>query len=580
MKAKYISTLVILLFSLYSYTQVEWQEKLDQRLQLNLSTTTEFDVVIWLDKQADIVTSKFIKGKEAKGNYVFNQLKKISIASQNNLLQYLNQNSIPHQSFWIVNAIWTKLNLSQLQIIANFSEVNKIVENSNYEMIKPFQQPNNAFSKDPTLEWGIQHIQADLVWEMGYKGQGVVVGGQDTGYEWEHEGIKSKYRGWNGTEADHNYNWHDAIREYSDLHDNQFNDCGLDVSMPCDDHNHGTHTIGTIVGETEDMQFGVAPEAKWIGCRNMERGYGTLQTYLECFQWFLAPTDLNNENPNPALSPHVINNSWGCPAMEGCNPSNFEVLETAVNNLKQSGIVVVVSAGNDGPDCATIKNPAAIFENSFTVGALDQADTLIWFSSRGLVNSDGSKRMKPNVVAPGTFVTSSIRGDNYATWAGTSMAGPHVAGLVALLISAQPALAGDVERIENIIEQTAIEYTIDAACGDVSGLEIPNPYYGFGAINALNAVNYALDNPIEITNNNIILYPNPVQSDLNLKMQHLSGIATFQLFGADGKFLAEESYDLSGGNKIRTFNMSEYPKGMYFYQLTNGENTFQGKIVK
>lgn len=577
---KYISTVLILILSFCGYAQVAWQEKLDEKLRLNLSNTMEFDVVIWLNQQANVTTSKFIKGKEEKGNYVFNQLHTTSLQTQSNLVQYLNQYNIPHQSFWVVNAIWAKLTQAELQAIASFSEVGQIVENANYEMLKPFELPNNAFSKDPTLEWGIQQIQADKVWEMGYRGQGVVVAGQDTGYEWEHEGIKTKYRGWNGVEADHNYNWHDAIHDYSDLHNSQINDCGLDVSIPCDDHNHGTHTIGTIVGETDEMQFGVAPAAKWIGCRNMERGYGTLQTYLECFQWFLAPTDLNNENPNPALSPHVINNSWGCPAMEGCNPSNFEVLETAVNNLKQSGIVVVVSAGNDGPDCATIQNPASIFESSFTVGALDQADTLIWFSSRGVVNADGSSRMKPNVVAPGTFVTSSIRGDNYATWAGTSMAGPHVAGLVALLISAQPELSGDVDRIESIIEQTAITHTMDAVCNGASGLDVPNPFYGYGAVNALNAVNYALSNPINIEDNGISIYPNPVQRTLNLNMQNLSGTATVQLYGSDGKFLTEETYDLSGGNKIRTVDMAEFPKGIYFYQLINGENTFQGKIVK
>lgn len=578
---KILFTFLFTTLSILIFAQT-WQTKLDSRLQVNLQATATFDVLILLNQQADVSTAHFIKDKAKKGTFVFQQLQ-TTTATQNNVLQYLHTENIPFQSFWVVNAVWANPNRTQLEYLANLTEVAQIVENSNYEMENPIELSKRElenFAKDPTIEWGIQNIQADEVWAMGYTGQGVIVGGQDTGYDWEHFGIKSKYRGWNGTEADHNYNWHDAIRAYSDLHNSQMNDCGLDVNVPCDDHNHGTHTIGTVVGETEDSKFGVAPDAQWIGCRNMERGYGSLQTYLECFQWFLAPTDLDNLNPNPAKAPHVINNSWGCPTMEGCNTSNFIFLETAVNNLKSAGVVVVASAGNDGSDCETIQNPAAIFENSFTVGAIDQDDTLAWFSSRGLVTIDGSNRLKPNVTAPGIFVRSSIRDDKFATWAGTSMAGPHVVGLVALLISADPTLAGDVDRIEDIIEQTAIPHTLDETCGTASGMVIPNPFYGYGNINALSAVNYLLANPINIGENHLTLYPNPVHDILTIKMPNLIGTAQLQLFAANGAFILEKSYDLSGGNKIRQLSMQHLPKGIYFYRLTNGVHTFRGKVVK
>ena len=125
------------------------------------------------------------------------------------------------------------------------------------------------------------------VWAMGYKGQGVVIAGEDTGYQWEHPALKNTYRGWDGTTADHNYNWHDAIHEISPLHndpmpDPSLNSCGLDVQYPCDDGSHGTHTMGTMIGEEGPNQIGVAPGAKWMACRNMERGYGSPTTYIEC----------------------------------------------------------------------------------------------------------------------------------------------------------------------------------------------------------------------------------------------------------------------------------------------------------
>jgi serine protease AprX len=120
-------------------------------------------------------------------------------------------------------------------------------------------------------------------------GQGVVVGGQDTGYQWDHPAIKSQYRGWDGVEADHAYSWHDAIHE--DLGSLDLNHCGFDSPVPCDDHGHGTHTMGTIVGGADNVgtQIGVAPGARWIGCRNMENGWGTPATYSECYEWFMAP---------------------------------------------------------------------------------------------------------------------------------------------------------------------------------------------------------------------------------------------------------------------------------------------------
>src|SRR4029450_3369830 len=145
---------------------------------------------------------------------------------------------------------------------------------------------------------------------------------------------------------------------------------------------------------------GVAPGAKWIGCRNMGQGNGTPATYTECLQFFIARTNLQGQTPNPALRPHVMNNSWGCPPSEGCAAGT---LETIVNNTTAAGIFVEVSAGNAGPSCSSVNDPPSIYAASYSTGALTTGtNSVVGFSSRGPVTVDGSNRVKPDISAPGT----------------------------------------------------------------------------------------------------------------------------------------------------------------------------------
>jgi hypothetical protein len=244
-------------------------------------------------------------------------------------------------------------------------------------------------------------------------------------------------------------------------------------------------------------EIGMAPKAKWMACRNMSNGVGVIPTYLECMEFFIAPTKVDGTLPDPDKAPHVINNSWGC--LEGC-PPDPNPLRDSLKASREAGIVYVASAGNDGSECNTIFHPLARYPEAFTVGSTTHTtDTASGFSSRGPAaidpeNPDEPFYLKPDISAPGSDIRSALRGSDteYGTLSGTSMAGPHVAGVVALVISANPALAGNVDRIEEIIQKSAAKKTTTEACGGDTSAEVPNNTYGWGRIDALAAVNLAV----------------------------------------------------------------------------------------
>jgi len=470
-----------------------WQDKVDPRLLQGAPATNEFLVI--LSEQADLSGATALKTKAAKGRYVFERLTEVAQRTQQPLLKTLQEKKLEYQPFWVANMICVRGDLPAIQSLAQRADTARIVANSANRV--PDLLPVTAAPRiTSSVEWNLSQVHAPDVWALGYTGQGVVVAGQDTGYQWNHPALINHYRGWDGTNANHNYNWHDAIHG-PNPHNTGDNPCGYNLTAPCDDNSHGTHTMGTMVGDDgAGNQIGMAPGAKWIGCRNMERGWGTSATYLECFQWFLAPTDLNDQNPDPSKAPDVINNSWYSDASEGT--TNLFVFQTAVENLRAAGVVVVVSAGNEGSGCSTITSPA-IYDASFSVGATDSGDNIAGFSSRGPVTVDGSNRLKPDVSAPGVNIRSSVPVNSYAGgWSGTSMAGPHVVGLVALLLSAHPELRGHVDTIEHIIESSAVPRTDSQSCGDIPGTDVPNNTYGWGRVDALAALNLCDSNYLHI----------------------------------------------------------------------------------
>jgi subtilisin family serine protease len=446
------------------------------------------DFLIVLTEQTDLSPAYTLLTKQARGRFVRDVLWERARRSQVTLRAWLDARQVPYRSFYIVNLIHVQTgDRALVEALAARSDVARIEANPRIRNV----QPQWVFGPQPlspsAIEWNIVRVGAPDVWAMGYTGQDIVIGGQDTGYDWDHPALVNQYRGWDGATADHDYNWHDAVHSGGGT-------CGPDSSEPCDDQGHGTLTMGIAVGgDGGSHQIGVAPGARWIGCRNMNRGIGSPATYLECFEFFLAPYPLGSTpgDGNPDMAPDVTNNSWACPPSEGCS---WDILQAAVEAQRAAGIMTVVAAGNAGSSCSTISSPPAIYDASYSVGATNSSDDVAGFSSRGPVTKDSSGRLKPDISAPGVGVRSSTVGGGYGGGLqGTSFASPHVAGAVALIWSAQPALRGQIDRTEEIINTTAVP-RYSAQCDSQPGT-VPNNVYGWGRLDTLEAVNLALTMP-------------------------------------------------------------------------------------
>ena len=440
-----------------------------------------------LADQADLSPAANLQTKTEKGRFVYQTLLDKAQSTQGPILQLLQDRNIEHQSFYIVNAILVKGDRQLAEMFAARSDVARIEGNPMIHNDLPQKGPVEQSPLQPhgpatpaTIEPGIAYTHAPDVWALGFTGQDIVIAGADTGIRWTHDALKPHYRGWDGVAADHDYNWHDSI------HDSVGNPCGNDSPEPCDDFFHGTHTIATAVGADDSgtNQVGMAPGAKWIGCRNMDQGNGTPARYIECMEFFLAPYPIGGGQGDPTKAPDITNNSWGCPPTEGCA---VNTLQAAVEAQAAAGIQMVVSAGNAGSGCSTVIDPPSFYEASYTVGALNTGtDTIAGFSSRGPVLADGSNRIKPDITAPGTNTRSATNDcDNcYGTASGTSMASPHIAGAMALLWSAIPSLQHQIQASRDALNNSAV-FISNTQCGTAGP---PNNVFGWGRIDILAAV--------------------------------------------------------------------------------------------
>ncbi len=467
--------------------------KIEPALLKKLLTENEpIPFIVYLKAQADVeaaanavtIRPQSEADEVARRRAIVETLQQTAQNSQGGILNLLNDpnrigilSTSNVKSLWIVNAVAATGSLDTVSELAKRDEVkiirlDKVIQinlptedsaidlsanqDTSLPCAPPACRPNLTSAEadvfiqnQQSIEWGISAIRADFVQTaLNIDGSGIVVANMDTGVDWLHPDLETRYRGYTGAGhlPNHVGNWYDAT--------------GDGALYPIDGNGHGTHTMGTIVGGNGK---GVAPGATWIAVKAFtSAGTGTTSAIHDAFQWLLAP------NGDPALAPDIVNNSWG-----NINGASTEY-EPDVQALLAAGIYPIFSAGNNGPNSGTVGSPGS-FDISLAVGAISDDDQITNFSSRG-PSPWGS--IKPNISAPGKNVLSAFPGGAYQYLDGTSMAAPHVSGVAALMLQADPGLENNLAKISYVITSTSVPL----------GQVVPNNDFGWGRVDAYNAV--------------------------------------------------------------------------------------------
>jgi subtilisin family serine protease len=444
----------------------------DAQLISDLTTRGSTSFMVYLRDRAKLSSAARLRDADAKAVEVHKQLTGTAARSQQGLRADLDRRGARYTSYWIANALRVEGDRALVDAIAARPEVERVEAVKTYQLVKPTEVKAGTKAVAAGPEWGLANIEAPKVWsEFGVRGEGVTVANIDTGVEFTHPALVGTYRGNLGNGSyDHNYNWFDPAHVCPD-------------NAPCDNNGHGSHTMGTMVGDDgAGNQTGVAPGAKWIAAKGCESNSCSNASLLAAGQWVLAPTDLNGQNPRPELHADVVNNSWG-------GGQNDLWYQQTVAAWRAAGMFPTFSNGNDGPGCGTAGSPGDN-PNAYAVGAYDINNTIADFSSRGASTVDGA--IKPNIAAPGANIRSSVPGGGYANYSGTSMAAPHLSGAVALIWSAAPSLKGDVAATESLLDDTATDVD-STGCG---GTADDNNNFGEGRLNAYQAVTAAPRGPV------------------------------------------------------------------------------------
>ncbi|MEM8534865.1 MAG: S8 family serine peptidase [Chloroflexota bacterium] len=473
--SRWMVAVVMVSFVLPLGVMAQSQDSVPAKIDAALLSQQEgVETTFWvlMEEKADLSPAFTIQDWQARGEFVVDALQEVARNSQGDVRKLLNNEGVAYESFWVSNAIQVTGDVELAKEISVRSEVEQIVVDE--EISLPELVPGTDEPRLSSLEWNIERVRADEVWsDYGTRGEGIIVANIDSGVQFDHPALVNQYRGTQSSGGfDHNYNWFDPSEV-----------CGEPSTEPCDNNGHGTHTMGTIVGDDGGgNQIGVAPGVTWIAAKGCEGRTCTRSALLGSGEWMLAPTDLNNENPRADLRPHIVNNSWG-------GPSGDPWYQDVVDAWIASGMFPAFSNGNSGPSCNTSGVPGE-YISSYSVGSFDINNEIASTSSRG--SSSFAGEVKPNIAAPGVNVRSSVPGDNYSAFSGTSMAAPHVAATIALMWSAAPSLMGDIDGTRSILDEIAID-TEDLTCG---GTAEDNNVWGEGRLDSYAAVTQSPRGPV------------------------------------------------------------------------------------
>ncbi|HMJ36239.1 MAG TPA: S8 family serine peptidase [Baekduia sp.] len=398
------------------------------------------DVLVVLERQAVMPAAP--GGRRGRRVAVERALRDHADAEQRSILALLARRRAQGlvtsvRPFWIFNGLHVVARPSVIAELAARTDVAAIRSNATVQA--PYAEAGG-----PVPEWNVARVNAPALWSMGQRGQGVVVAGMDTGVDATHQDLSSRWRG--GANS-----WYDPSGEHP--------------TVPTDRSGHGTWTMGAMVGGSAGgTAIGVAPDARWIAVKLFnDRGTTTTARIHAGFQWLLDP----DGNPATADAPDVVNNSWTL-SSPGCNLE----FQPDLRSLRAAGILPVFAAGNAGPASATSLSPANNPE-ALAVGGTDADDVIDPGSSRG--PSSCGQGTYPSITAPGVGVRTTDLFGLYATESGTSMAAPHAAGALALLLGAFPD--ADADRQEGALRNGAADL----------GITGPDDLYGSGRLDVLAA---------------------------------------------------------------------------------------------
>ncbi len=340
---------------------------IDPRVTQEVAGGATTDAWLVLDARADLGAAAQIRDRDARGQAVVDALQATARESQAAALEELAAEGVAHQSFWVSNRILVHDVDSALTArLASLPGVERITPTTELALVEPAAATDEA--RVDAVEWGIAAINADDVWsEYGNHGEGLLVANIDSGVQFDHPALATRYRGWSAGGVDHDYSWYDPSHT-----------CSADGSVPCDNNGHGTHTMGTMVGADGANQIGVAPGARWIAAKGCETNGCSDASLLASGQWTLAPTDTSGANPDVSKRPDVINNSWGGDNGSAEDPWYDEIVQA----WTASGQFGVFSNGNAGPGCDTAGSPADSV-HSYGVGNFTSAGAIASTSSRG-----------------------------------------------------------------------------------------------------------------------------------------------------------------------------------------------------
>ena len=434
--------MIMLLMSSMVLSQEKIAPLLRAEMDLAAKSNAPVKALIMLENRLDIraLDAELYKREvdlQTRAYEVITALKEKAEDTQGELLRYLSnqpKTDVPnYEAFWIANIIAIEAVPGVIADVSKRADVHYIQIDGELEWDKPVERSAAKGSVPNGVEPGLKAINAHLMWEAGFTGNGVIVMGVDTGIDVNHPALSYKWRGNNVPAAQA---WFDPETS---------------SATPIDCDNHGTHTMGTMTGldpATSDT-IGVAFGAEWIGAKTICAAGAHTSRSIAAFQWAVDP----DGDPTTADDmPVGINNSWWDPNITSstqCNPLINPYIDV-VTAVEAAGIGIVFSAGNSGPGSTSVTTPKNVnfdLVDFWATGALDANNVVTSFSSRGPVvteclTGNSSLDIKPEASAPGNLVRSSIIGGSYANFSGTSMAAPHVVGAMALLREAHPQLTG------------------------------------------------------------------------------------------------------------------------------------------